>query len=302
MSDVGLHVQDLEVGYGPGGRAKVLHGVSIDIAPGETLGLVGESGSGKTTIGRAVLGLAPVTGGSIRFNGQELVGLKRAARRKIAGNLQVVFQDPYSSLNPSMTIEDILLEPLRATRTAGARERVRELLDAVGLPLTAGRRYPKEFSGGQRQRIAIARALALRPRLIICDEPTSALDMTTQARVLRLLQDIQRDTGVAYLFISHDLGVVRDMSQRIAVLNQGVIVEMGDSEQVSLRPQHPYSKKLQLATPVADPTLQAQRREQRKRLDAESQPDEVLAHTSSPDVGADDQRLSRHDRLRKDTH
>ena len=267
MSDTGLQVEDLRVSYRRGRRsAEVIRGVSFEVAPGETLGLVGESGSGKTTIGRAILGLAPVAGGTIRFRGADITALSRKRRRGIARDIQVVFQDPYSSLNPSMTIEDILVEPLRTSGAPDARVRVRELLQQVGLPKDASSRYPKEFSGGQRQRIAIARALALRPGLIVCDEPTSALDVTTQARVLALLKDVQAQTGASYLFISHDLGVVREMSDRIAVLHDGEIVELGDCEQVSLRPAHPYTRRLQLATPVPDPVLQARRRTERRAL------------------------------------
>ncbi|WP_345802986.1 ATP-binding cassette domain-containing protein [Microbacterium sp. AZCO] len=267
MSDTGLHIEDLRVTYRRGRkRIDVIKGVTFDVAAGETLGLVGESGSGKTTIGRALLGLAPVTGGKVTFQGKDITRLTRSQRRAIANDVQVVFQDPYSSLNPSMTIESILVEPLRVSGVAGARARVRELLDQVGLPADSGSRFPKEFSGGQRQRIAIARALALRPALIVCDEPTSALDVTTQARVLKLLKDVQNETGASYLFISHDLGVVREMSDRIAVLNDGRIVELGDSEQVSLRPADPYTKRLQLATPVPDPVIQAERRSRRRAL------------------------------------
>jgi peptide/nickel transport system ATP-binding protein len=266
-ADNSLHVSDLEVAYGRRReRVTVVKNVSFTIGPGETLGLVGESGSGKTTIGRALLGLAPVAHGSITFRGQDITRLPRGHRRTTARDIQVIFQDPYSSLNPSMTIDDILVEPLRVARIADGRTRVRELLQQVGLPADAGSRYPSEFSGGQRQRIAIARALALRPGLIVCDEPTSALDLTTQAKVLSLLRQIQQDTGAAYLFISHDLGVVREVSNRIAVLHEGVIVETGDSEDVSLRPTHPYTRRLQLATPVPDPYLQAQRRRRRRAL------------------------------------
>jgi ABC-type glutathione transport system ATPase component len=184
----------------------------------------------------------------------------------VARAIQVVFQDPYSSLNPAMRVEDILVEPLAAAGVSGGRARVRELLDAVGLPADAGGRYPREFSGGQRQRVAIARALALDPSVIICDEPTSALDVTTQARVLTLLHDIQRETGVAYLFISHDLGVVHEVSDRIAVLYKGHIVEIGQAHQVATNPQHPYTRKLQMAAPVADPKKQRVRRTRRLEL------------------------------------
>ncbi|GAA2823417.1 ATP-binding cassette domain-containing protein [Kribbella solani] len=245
---------------------RALHDVSFGIKPRETLGLVGESGSGKTTIGRAVLGLVPVSSGSIRFGGQQLVGMPRRERRKLSDDIQVVFQDPYSSLNPSMTVEDILVEPLIARGSADrktATGRVRTLLDQVGLPQDAVHRLPREFSGGQRQRIAIARALALRPKLIVCDEPVSALDLSTQARVLDLFISIQEETGVAYLFISHDLAVVRHISHRVAVLYRGDIVEYGDAVDVTERPAHPYTRRLLMAAPIPDPDRQAARRQER---------------------------------------
>nr|WP_196790051.1 ATP-binding cassette domain-containing protein [Streptomyces caniscabiei] len=252
------------------GRGKtVIDGVSFDIAPGETLGLVGESGSGKTTIGRAILGLTPVNGGEITFRGKTISNVSRARRRKIASDIQVVFQDPYSSLNPAMTVGSILVEPLDAAGVQGGAARIRELLDAVGLPADSARRYPREFSGGQRQRVAIARALALAPSVIICDEPTSALDVTTQAKVLTLLKNIQDETGVAYIFISHDLGVVNDISDRTAVLDGGRIVELGESAQVAAAPVHPYTRKLQMAAPVADPKRQRLRRAKRLSLAAD---------------------------------
>jgi ABC-type glutathione transport system ATPase component len=261
-----LQVRDLVVRF-PGRRrgaaTTVIDGVSFDLAPGETLSLVGESGSGKTTIGRAILGLAPVTDGSITFRGETISNVSRSRRRKLASDIQVVFQDPYSSLNPSMSVESILVEPLAATGVQGGRERVRQLLDAVGLPAGAGQRYPREFSGGQRQRVAIARALALEPAMIVCDEPTSALDVTTQATVLSLFKDLQTATGVAYLFISHDLGVVNEISDRIAVLYKGRIAEIGEAHQVATAPQHEYTRQLQMAAPVADPQKQRERREQR---------------------------------------
>ena len=264
-----LSVDDLVVAYPGRGLRKattVIDHVSFTIRRGEPLALVGESGSGKTTIGRAILGLAPVTQGTITFEGADIGGASRAQRRRTAQGIQVIFQDPYSSLNPSMTIEQILVEPILAGKKRESREKVRTLLDAVQLPVDAGRRLAREFSGGQRQRIAIARALALSPKMIICDEPTSALDMTTQTRVLQLLRDIQHQTQVAYLFISHDLGVVRQMSDRTAVLLGGRIVELGDTEQVALRPSHPYTRRLQMATPIPDPVAQAQRRQERLRL------------------------------------
>jgi peptide/nickel transport system ATP-binding protein len=263
-----LQVKDLVVTF-PGRRGSsttVIHGVSFDLAAGETLSLVGESGSGKTTIGRAILGLAPVTKGTITFRDRTISNVTRKERRRLAKDIQVVFQDPYSSLNPSMTVESILVEPLAASGVKEGKARVRELLDAVGLPTNAGSRYPREFSGGQRQRIAIARALALEPSVIVCDEPTSALDVTTQATVLRLFKDIQRATGVAYLFISHDLGVVNDISDRIAVLYRGEIVEIGGAHQVATAPRHDYTRRLQMAAPVADPAMQRERRSQRLAL------------------------------------
>jgi peptide/nickel transport system ATP-binding protein len=266
-----LNVENLEVTYRGKSRKKdfrALKGVSLDIRPGECVGLVGESGSGKTTLGRAVLGLAPVTGGSIQLEGKEIAHASREERRNLARDIQVVFQDPYSSLNPSMSIGQILAEPLlvRHWTKDAASARVRELLDAVGLPADASDRRPREFSGGQRQRVAIARALALDPKLIVCDEPVSALDLTTQARVLDLFLEIQERTGVAYLFISHDLAVVRHLSHRVAVMYHGEIVEWGDGEQVSSSPKHEYTQRLMMAAPVPDPIEQARRRQERAVL------------------------------------
>ncbi|WP_456285346.1 ATP-binding cassette domain-containing protein [Microbacterium sp. JZ70] len=270
MSEQLLTVEDLVVRYGGrrGGKT-VIKGVTLDLHAGETVSLVGESGSGKTTIGRAILGLAPVTEGRIRFRGQDISHISRGRRRQVARDIQVIFQDPYSSLNPSMTVGAILVEPLRAAGVENGTARVRELLDAVGLPSDAIARYPREFSGGQRQRIAIARALALDPAVIVCDEPTSALDVTTQARVLTLLRDLQKETGVAYLFISHDLGVVHAISDRIAVLKDGSVVEFGDAHQVATAPQHPYTHRLQMSAPIADPPRQRARRAERLRVLAE---------------------------------
>lgn len=274
MNDWLLDVDDLVVEYpGKGFRAdpvRILKGVSLDIAPGETVGLVGESGSGKSTLGRAVLGLAPVTQGNVVYDGRDISHLDRRARRALAAEIQVVFQDPYSSLNPNLTIGQILAEPLTVAGVA-AREsdkRVRTLLAQVGLPEDASTRLPREFSGGQRQRIAIARALALDPRLIVCDEPVSALDLSTQARVLDLFIEIQERTGVAYLFITHDLAVVRHVSHRVAVMYRGEIVEYGEGDQVTARPEHPYTQRLFMAAPVPDPDEQAQRRASRRALAA----------------------------------
>lgn len=272
-----LEVKDLVVEYpGKGFRAKpfrALKGVSLDIRPGETVGLVGESGSGKTTLGRALLGLAPVTAGTVTYSGRDIGHLSRADRRDLSSEIQVVFQDPYSSLNPSMTIEQILAEPLTARGTAAreAKARVKDLLDRVGLPDGSRSRLPREFSGGQRQRIAIARALALDPKLIVCDEPVSALDLSTQARVLDLFIEIQERTGVAYLFITHDLAVVRHISHRVAVMYHGEIVENGDGDQVTSHPQHPYTQRLFMAAPLPDPDKQEKRRHERAALRAQAE-------------------------------
>ena len=251
------------------GAHHVLKDIDLTIRPGETVGLVGESGSGKTTIGRAILGIGPVTTGSIKFQGQEIAGLAPRERKGEAARIQAVFQDPYTSLNPSMTIEDILTEPIIARGLATATEargQVRTLLEKVALPANAAHRYPREFSGGQRQRVAIARALALSPKLIVCDEPVSALDLSTQKRVLDLFIELQERTGVAYLFVSHDLAVVRHISHRVAVMRGGGIVEFGECDQVTARPEHPYTQRLLLAAPVADPARQKIRRAEFKAL------------------------------------
>jgi ABC-type glutathione transport system ATPase component len=271
MSNV-LKVTDLDVTYPAKGFRKTgfqaLHSVSIEIGLGETLGLVGESGSGKTTLGRAILGLAPVTSGQIEFLGDDITRVTRSKRRLLSRDLQVVFQDPYTSLNPSMEVGQILAEPLQiqGMGASDAKRRIAELLDQVGLPSDALSRLPREFSGGQRQRVAIARALALSPKLIVCDEPVSALDLTTQARILDLFLQIQKDTGVSYLFVSHDLDVVRHISHRVAVMYKGEIVEQGTSNQVTTEPTHPYTQRLLMASPVPDPDRQEKRREDRRKL------------------------------------
>lgn len=269
-----LIIQDLVVEY-PNKRwrapnKRVLHGVSLSVGHGKTLGLVGESGSGKSTIGRAVLGLAPVISGKITFDGRDITHIDRLERRRMSGDVQVIFQDPYTSLNPSMTVSEILSEPLRVSgiERRESQRRIVELLDHVGMPASSGSRLPREFSGGQRQRIAIARALSLRPRLIVCDEPVSALDLSTQARVLDLLLELQLETGVSYLFISHDLSVIRHVSHEVAVLYRGDVVESGQAEQVTSNPQHAYTRRLWMAAPVPDPQRQAERR--RLRLAAEN--------------------------------
>jgi peptide/nickel transport system ATP-binding protein len=267
-----LQIEDLVVEYPArswrGKPFRALDGVSLTIGHGETVGLVGESGSGKSTLGRAVLGLAPVTSGTITFNGTNISGLDKRSRRQLSKDIQVVFQDPYTSLNPAMAVGDILTEPLLVAGTSrtDAERKVRELLDRVHMPADAGRRLAREFSGGQRQRIAIARALSRDPKLIVCDEPVSALDLSTQARVLELFTEIQQLTGVAYLFITHDLAVVRHISQRVAVMKSGSIVEQGESDLITSNPRHPYTRQLLLAAPVPDPRRQAERRAARKLL------------------------------------
>lgn len=234
--------------------------VSLQVDAGETLALVGESGSGKTTIGRAILGLTPVSGGRIVVADRELGEGPRAPGREA---VHAVFQDPFGSLSPHLTIRDSLAEPLLSRSDADRRAvhaELARLVDRVGLPAGTLDRRPREFSGGQRQRIAIARALALRPSLIVCDEPVSALDLTTQKTVLDLLVDIQRETGVAYLFITHDLAVVRYISHRVSVLRNGRIVETGATDDVTADPHHPYTQELLLSSPLPDVDGQAERR------------------------------------------
>jgi oligopeptide/dipeptide ABC transporter ATP-binding protein len=244
-------------------RVRAVDGVDFDLHEGQTLGIVGESGSGKSTLGRCVLRLLRPDAGSVLFRGKELTTLGGRELRRTRKDMQIVFQDPYSSLDPHLTIGDLLAEPLRLhfSMTAAERDRrVMELLDAVGLGVAHyTRRYPAEFSGGQRQRISIARALAVEPRLIVCDEVVSALDVSTQAEIINLFKDIQERTGVAYLFISHDLSVVRHISDRIAVMYLGRIVETGPSYAVHDEPAHPYTQALVSAVPIPDPAAQRQR-------------------------------------------
>jgi oligopeptide transport system ATP-binding protein len=248
---------------------RAVDGVSFSLREGRTLGLVGESGSGKSTTGYCVLQLLRPTSGSVRFRGEELTRLRGAELRRMRREMQVVFQDPYSSLNPRMTVGDIVGEPLDVHRIGTRRTRsrtVRELLDVVGFNPHFTNRYPHEFSGGQRQRIGIARALALSPSMIVCDEPVSALDVSIQAQILNLLKDLQRDFGVAYLFIAHDLAVVRAMSDDIAVMNRGKIVEIGPAAEVYSNPKDEYTKALLAAVPVPDPRRMRERKEERRRL------------------------------------
>jgi oligopeptide transport system ATP-binding protein len=248
---------------------KAVDGVSFAIPEGKTLGLVGESGSGKSTTGYCIIQLIRPTAGSIRFQGRELTELKGEDLRKIRQDMQIIFQDPYSSLDPRMTVGSIVAEPLEVhgmgTRR-GRRETVRRLLEVVGFNPNYTNRYPHEFSGGQRQRIGVARALALNPKLIVCDEPVSALDVSIQAQILNLLKDLQRDFGLTYLFISHDLAVVRTMADEIAVMNNGKLVEVGPAEQVYSNPKEEYTKALFTAVPVPDPERQRERKAERAKL------------------------------------
>jgi ABC-type glutathione transport system ATPase component len=250
---------------GSASEVRAVDDVSLDIHAGETLGLVGESGSGKSTLGRLILRLIESTSGSVRFEGRDLVSASRGEMRRLRRDMQIIFQDPFASLDPRFRVEDIIAEPLiihgessqeagaqslsRSLRPGGLRPRVLELLRAVGLDESALNRFPHEFSGGQRQRIGIARALALKPKFIVADEPVSALDVSVGAQIVNLLAQLQRDFGLTYLFISHSMPVVRYLSTRIVVMYRGKIVEIGTTDQITERPQHPYSRSLLEATP-----------------------------------------------------
>ncbi|NUO45038.1 MAG: ABC transporter ATP-binding protein [Streptomyces sp.] len=276
-----LRVRGLDVTYRRsrlrGGDVNAVRGVNLTVGRGETVGLVGESGSGKSTIGSAVLGLAPVTGGSVQFDGADITHSTRTDRRLLARRMQVVFQDPYGSMNPAHTVGDTLAEALRYNLGLPAdeiRERILRALDDVGLPPGAAHRYPAAFSGGQRQRIAIARALVMEPDFVVCDEAVSALDLSVQAQVLNLLARLKRTRGLSYLFISHDLTVVRYLSDTIVVLYAGQVVERGPAAQVADHPVHPYTRALLAAAPVPDPVVQRRRQAERR-----------LAATTGPAAG-----------------
>lgn len=244
------------------GAVRAVDGVSLDIAPGETVGLVGESGCGKSTLGKAIVRLSNPTSGSIAFNGRDITKLGRHAMRPLRSDLQMIFQDPVESLNSRLSVRQIIEEPLvihSRGNSAWRRQRIDELLERVGLPKSAAERYPFEFSGGQRQRIGIARAIALEPKLIICDEPVSALDVSVQSQVLNLLLELQQEMGLSYLFIAHDLAVVKHISDRVAVMYLGKIVELADADTIYQNPRHAYTRALLSAIPEPDPRLRKKR-------------------------------------------
>jgi len=271
VSEILLEVEDLRVHFPVRkgvlvervrGHVRAVDGVSLHVRRGETLGLVGESGCGKSTTGRAILQLVRPTSGHVRFDGHELTTMSARTLRPIRRHMQMIFQNPYASLDPRMTVEGIVAEPLRVHRIlrgTALRRRVHELLDLVGLDPAHARRFPHEFSGGQRQRVGIARAIALQPQLIIADEPISALDVSIQAQILNLLQELQQKLSLTYLFIAHDLAAVQHVSDRIAVMYLGKIVEVAPADELVRNPRHPYTQALVSAIPVPDPEREARR-------------------------------------------
>jgi peptide/nickel transport system ATP-binding protein len=275
-----IKVEDLKVHFPVRGgvfqtvqdHVKAVDGVSFSIEQGQTYGLVGESGSGKTTTGRAIIGLNSITSGKVLFNNENLADISKKQYKEIRKDIQMVFQDPFSSLNPKKRVSDIVAEPLRNFENLSAKEermRIQELMELVGLSPESIYKYPHEFSGGQRQRIGIARAIALKPKLIIADEPVSALDVSVQAQVLNFMQEIQKELNLTYLFISHDLGIIRHMCDHIGIMYKGRYVEQGTADEIFTDPQHIYTKRLIAAIPDVDPRQRDKHLENRKLVKAE---------------------------------